>query len=128
MTRWYLDTSAAMKLIADENESDLAAAIDDATPDLVAGLLLETELRRAVPRDDALSQEAISTFLTGVSLFEMPPSLYREAGLLPGANLRSLDALHLAASIRIDVETVLTYDARMACAAREVGLTVLAPT
>ncbi len=38
----------------------------------------------------------VTQFLTGVSLYEMPGSLFREAGLLPGADLRSLDALHLA--------------------------------
>ncbi|MGI9156564.1 MAG: hypothetical protein ACR2FG_08005, partial [Marmoricola sp.] len=92
MSRWYLDTSAAMKLLAEESESAaFASAVDAGIPDLVACLLLETELRRAVHRDDALSQEAVSTFLTGVSLYEMSTSLFQEAGLLPGENLRSLD-------------------------------------
>ncbi|WP_345784275.1 PIN domain-containing protein [Rathayibacter soli] len=45
----------------------------------------------------------------------------------PGANLRSLDALHLAAAIRIGVEHVVTYDARMADSARALGLSVFAP-
>lgn len=94
----------------------------------MACLLLETELRRAVHRDDALDQEAISTFLAGVSLYEMTPSLFMEAGLLPGKNLRSLDALHLAAAIRIGVESVVTYDSRIADAARTLGLTVFAPS
>lgn len=117
-----------MKLIADEVESDaLALAIDEEAPDLVACLLLETELRRVVRRDDALDQEIISAFLAGVDLYDMPRSLYREAGLLPGDNLRSLDALHVMAAIRIDVERVLTYDLRMARAVRDVGLTVFAP-
>lgn len=66
-----------------------------------------------------MDQQTISTFLTGVSLFDMPPSLYREAGLLPRAHLRSLDALHLAAATRIDVEWVLTYDVRTTQSARE---------
>ncbi len=57
----------------------------------------------------------------------MPASLFREAGLLPGERLRSLDALHLAAAVRIGVDRLLTYDARMGTAARELGLAVLAP-
>jgi predicted nucleic acid-binding protein len=61
VSRWYVDTSAAMKLIVDEAESDAAAsAIDAERPDLVACILLETELRRAVDRYAALTQEAVT--------------------------------------------------------------------
>ncbi len=128
MSRWYLDTSAALKLMIEERESGaLARLIDGEEPELVACLLLETELRRSVHRIGGLSQEAVSVFLDGVSLFEVPPSLFREAGLLPGEWLRSLDALHVAAGIRLGVDRVLTYDARLADAARGVGLPVLAP-
>lgn len=128
MSRWYLDTSAALKLIVDERESTaLAATIDANAPDLVGCLLLETELRRAAFRDDALSQELVSGFLEGVGLYEMPRSLFLEAGLLASSRLRSLDALHLAAAARIGVECVLTYDNRMVEAARDLGLTVRAP-
>lgn len=90
MSRWYLDTSAAMKLIVEESESTaLAARVDSEAPDLVACLLLETELRRAAHREDALGQELVSSLVEGVGLYEMPASLYREAGLLAGTNLRS---------------------------------------
>jgi antitoxin (DNA-binding transcriptional repressor) of toxin-antitoxin stability system len=46
------------------------------------------------------------------------------------AELRSLDAIHLATAllIREDVETLLTYDNRLAAAAREHGLVVAAPS
>jgi hypothetical protein len=129
VTRWYLDTSAALKLLIEERESAaLARAVDESAADLVACWLLETELRRAVSRLPGLRQEAVTEFLDGVDLYELPGSLFREAGLLPGANLRSLDALHLAAAIRIGVEQVLTYDAQMAASASELGLRVLAPT
>lgn len=128
MTLWYLDTSAALKLlIADVESESLARAIDDAQPDLVAGWLLETELRRAAARLPALDQTLVSAFLDGVDLYEMPASLFREAGLLPGDGLRSLDALHLAAAVRLGVEHVVTYDRRMTVSAMALGLSVLAP-
>lgn len=128
MSRWYLDTSAALKLIIEERESAaLAAVVDAEAPDLVACLLLETELRRAVHRDESLTQELASGFLDGIGLYELPPSLFPEAGLLASPRLRSLDALHLAAAIRIGVDCVLTYDHRMAEAARDLGIAVLAP-
>ncbi len=128
MRRWYLDTSAALKLLVEEDESDaLARAIDAEQSDLVACWLLETELRRAAGRTGAFTQELVTDLLEGVALYEVPGSLLREAGLLPGANLRSLDALHLAAAVRIGVDHLITYDARMRDSARELGVSVLAP-
>jgi predicted nucleic acid-binding protein len=117
-----------MKLVAEEPESEaLAGAIDVEQPDLVACLLLETELRRAVHRDAALTQELVTRLLDGVDLYELPMSVFQEAGLLPGSRLRSLDALHLSAAIRIGVDGLVAYDSRMTEAARELGMTVLAP-
>ena len=128
MSVWYLDTSAALKLLIEEPESPaLAQTVDREQPDLVAGWLLETDLRRAAQRLPALGMDVVSEFLAGVSLYEMPGSLFREAGILPGETLRSLDALHLAAAVRIGVDLVLTYDVRMADSARLLGLPVLSP-
>ncbi len=128
MSRWYLDTSAALKLLVEEDESDaVARAIDGASPDLVGCWLLDTELRRAAQRETALTQESVSDFLDGIDLYEVPASLFREAGLLPGANLRSLDALHLAAAVRIGVDHLVTYDIRMSDSARALGLSVITP-
>lgn len=128
MSLWYLDTSAALKLIVEEPESAaLARTLDDEAPELVACWLLETELRRVAQRVDVLTQQHVSDLLDGVGLYDVPPSLFREAGLLPGAQLRSLDALHLTAAIRIGVDGVVTYDARLAESAQILGLDVLAP-
>lgn len=128
MSRWYLDTSAALKLVLAEPESDaLAQALDETTTDLVATWLLETEMRRASHRLEGLTQEAVTEVLDAVTVYELPSSLFREAGLLPGVDLRALDALHLAAAVRIGVEAVVTYDARMTRSARQLGLSVIAP-
>ena len=128
MSRCYLDTSAAAKLLVQAAESEaLVAGLRRRKPDLVACLLLETELRRLVAREPALSQKAVSDLLRGVDLHELPPPLFAEAGLLPGAGLRSLDALHLAAAVRLGVDAVITYDSRMADAATSLGIEVLAP-
>ncbi|MGI8522953.1 MAG: type II toxin-antitoxin system VapC family toxin [Nocardioides sp.] len=128
MSRWYLDTSAALKLLLEEDESDaLARAIDAAAPDLVACWLLETELRRAAQRESSLTQEDVSDLLDGIDVYDVPASLFREAGLLPGSNLRSLDALHLAAAVRIGVDHLVGYDTRMNASARALGVSVFAP-
>ncbi|TGN63891.1 PIN domain-containing protein [Nocardioides eburneiflavus] len=128
MSRCYLDTSAAAKLVVEEAESDaLADELHRMAPTLVGCLLLETELRRLVAREPALTQQAVTQLLRGVELYELPPPLFTEAGLLPGSGLRSLDSLHLAAAVRLEVESVITYDRRMAEAATSLGMDVLAP-
>lgn len=128
MTTWYLDTSAALKLIIREAESEaLIEEIGSARPILAASFLLETELRRVVHRVPELSQALVTSLLDRVDLYEVLPAMFRHAGLLPGAQLRSLDALHLATAIAIGADDILTYDQRFAEAAGQVGLTVLAP-
>jgi uncharacterized protein len=127
VTRCYLDTSAAAKLLVAEPESvALAHWLDQ--PDLrpVATLLLETELRRLAVRL-GLSQHAVSEVLAGVELYALADTAYREAGTMPRRDLRSLDALHLAGALRLDVDFLVTYDERLAAAGVEVGLAVVAP-
>ena len=41
--------------------------------------------------------------------------------------LRTVDALHLEAAMRLDVSAVLTYDRRFGKAAQSAGLDVIAP-
>lgn len=128
MSRWYLDTSAAIKLLVRESESAaLIHMINHERPALTSSLLLETGLRRAVQRIPALSQGLVTELLAKVSLFEVEPAQCTHAGLLPGANLSSLDALHLATAIDLQMDALLTYDVRMTAAAEEVGMPVLAP-
>lgn len=127
MNTLYLDTSAAVKLLVEEDESaDLAHHLDDLDGEVVAGLLLETELRRFAVRH-GISQGRVTEILEAVSLYDMPRSLYHEAGVLPDGRLRSLDALHLAVAVRLEVDVLATYDDRMRQAAEGLGLTVVAP-
>ncbi len=126
----YIETSAAAKLLVDEPASSrLAARLDGAVDQdepLLSSMLLETELRRLAVRVD-LAQAAVTHLLERFDLMETDRSLYREAGLLPGRHLRSLDALHLAAALRVGADVMVTYDRRQADAADAAGLPVLAP-
>jgi uncharacterized protein len=125
----YLDTSAAVKLIVDEEESEALAAYIDSSmneQELVSSALLETELRRLAIRLE-FDQSVVTDLLARVDLVDPPRSLFHEAGLLPGAHLRSLDALHLATALRVDCEFFLAYDKRLVDAAHAVGLSVQSP-
>lgn len=128
MTTWYVDTSAATKLLLKEPESSALIQVLERDEITLAGTwLVETELRRVVSRIPALSQIMVTALLDEFDMYEVPASLFREAGLLPGPGLRSLDALHLAAALRIGVDGICTYDHRMQESARELGLAVHAP-
>jgi predicted nucleic acid-binding protein len=126
MTSVYLGTSAAVKLLVEEAESAaLAQYLDQPDVETVACLLLETELRRFAVRLE-IPQSEVTAILDTTSLYEMPRSLYYEAGILAGRSLRSLDALHLAAAVRLGADAVVCYDTRMRDSAAELGLEVLA--
>lgn len=127
MTTTYLDTSAAMKLLVDEAES-AALLLELTTADhrLVSSWLLHTELHCAVGRHPAvLSVDVITNVLDAVVLVDLTRGDLLAAGT--HAPLRSNDAIHLAAAIRIGVDEVATYDGELARAATSAGLRVLAP-
>lgn len=123
----YADTSALGALLVEQAESHALVDWLDRTPArLVSSDLLETELRRMAVREGR-DQSKVSGILDGVSLAALDRATYRSAGFLPMPYLRTLDALHLEAAMRLDVDAVLTYDRRLAEAAREAGLDVFAP-
>ncbi|MGB6059664.1 MAG: type II toxin-antitoxin system VapC family toxin [Microthrixaceae bacterium] len=123
----YVDTSALGALLVAQAETmDLANWLDREDARLVSSDLLETELRRMAIREGR-DQAKVSAILDGVSLAALDRATYRSAGFLPMQYLQTLDALHLEAAIRLDVDAVLTYDHRLGEAARAAGLDVIAP-
>lgn len=128
MQTWYLDTSAAVKLILRESESPaLMKAVRESRPNLVSSVLLETELRRAVLRNSEVPISAASDLISSIGLFEMDATVYRQAGLIPGSHLRSLDAIHLTCAMLADATFLVSYDSRLLSAAAELGVPTLAP-
>lgn len=133
----YVDSSALIKRVVEEPESEaLVAALerhvanDDA---LVSSSLAWVEISRALgaltsdrPSDTPIS-DAIDVALSGVAERPMTPDVLSLARRVAPAKLRSLDAIHLATAILLDVDVVLTYDDRLADACRHDALTVLAP-
>lgn len=123
----YVDTSALGALLVLQPETQaLVDWLDHGSARLVSSDLLETELRRVAVREGR-DQAKVSVILDGVSLAALDRATFRSAGLLPMPYLRTLDALHLEAAIRLDVDAVLTYDHRFTEAARAAGIGVIAP-
>ncbi|TDE14237.1 PIN domain-containing protein [Jiangella asiatica] len=126
----YLDTSALVKLVVAEAET---AALrtwlqeTDRTP--VSCDLARTELIRAVRRaapDRVVQARAV---LDSITLIQLATATFEEAGRLDPRLLRTLDAVHLAAALELgdDMESIVTYDERLAEAAQNNAIPVTAP-
>lgn len=129
----YLDTSAFFKLVKDDEPEGpaLRAYLRPAVSgrQLVSSTLLTVEARRGVLRTSPRNLPRVDLLLTDVVRIPMSDVVVEEASRLPDPFLRSLDAIHLATAllIREDVDELLTYDDRLATAARAHGMDVAAP-
>jgi len=125
-----LDTSALVKLVAPEPESDaLRQWLEARAEALVTSDLARTELFRAVrlvlPESAPLARQVLDT----LTVLRLETGVFEEAARLGPPGLRLLDALHLAAALlpEDDLLGVVTYDERIAEATRLLGFSVLAP-
>lgn len=84
---------------------------------------------RACARRSAEDALEARRWLEGVSLLPIDDLILDIASELGPTSLRSLDALHLATalSVRGEIGLFVTYDERLADAAKEQGLTVSRP-
>ncbi|HXR30027.1 MAG TPA: type II toxin-antitoxin system VapC family toxin [Solirubrobacterales bacterium] len=135
MAVFYVDASALVKLVREEEESDaLRAYLDGA--DLVSSELVLTEIpravRRAVAREPALPLDLLLTrageLVDVLALRPLDRALLAGAGALAEPALRAVDAIHVASAVALDpTEAFVTYDERQAAAARLAGLRTMAP-
>jgi predicted nucleic acid-binding protein len=128
---YYADTSAVIKLLAEETESKAFAAFydDHGDAEWVSSALLRIEVVRAVARAlPALLPEA-RDLLTAFSYIAIDDEIVEGAMNEPDRGLRSLDAIHLATAriLAPELDGLLSYDDRLSKAARDAGLAVLSP-
>jgi predicted nucleic acid-binding protein len=128
VTTAYLDTSAALKLVIEEPESDALSRELSSGEDrrLVASWLLHTEMHCAAGRHpDDVDTAAVQGVLEVLNLLDLSRGDMLAAGT--HAPLRSNDAIHLAVALRVGCEEMVTYDEELAAAAAAAGLSVLSP-
>lgn len=128
VTLAYLDTSAAIKLIVEEDESAALAEELSSMPDrrLISSWLLHTEMHCAAGRHpDDVGLDSVRAVLETINLVDLTRGDMIAAGT--HAPLRSNDAIHLAVAIRLAVDELITYDNELAASAARAGLRVSAP-
>jgi predicted nucleic acid-binding protein len=125
----YLDSSALVRLVVREAESQALERHLRERPCRVSCGLARVEVIRAVREHGSAATGRATRLLERVSLLRLDDALLDAAAALGGAQLRSLDAIHLAAAQALgdDLAEVVTYDRRLAAAAGGLDLAVAAP-
>jgi uncharacterized protein len=128
---YYLDTSAAFKLLAAEENAEafLAFYREHRSDSWISSDLLRIEVSRAVARTwPALIPDA-QRLLDAFEYVQIDEDVGSSAIVEPDRLLRSLDAIHLATAriLGPELTALLTYDDRLAKAAADAGISVLAP-
>ncbi len=136
MSLFYLDASALVKLVREEDESAALHLFLDGA-DLVSSELVLTEVPRAVHRaafdDPALSTDLLvaraGEVLAALALVPVDRAVLMAAGAFAEPVLRALDAIHIASAVDVGpIDGMVTYDERQAAAARLAGLRTVAPS
>jgi predicted nucleic acid-binding protein len=126
----YLDTSALVKLVLQEDQSDaLRQFLDETSSQPATSEIAEVELLRAIARhDDQLTKRGLE-ILTQLVLLPLTTSMRLRASYLAPSTMRSLDALHVATALEIqsDLECLVSYDERMLRSASDAGIKVVSP-
>lgn len=126
----YLDTSAALKLVLPETETQALELwiAERAGQPRISSRLLRIELLRTVGRYAPHRAERAHVILSGIVLTSIDDAA-NSAETIGDPLLRSLDAVHLATaqSMNPALSAFVTYDKRLAAAASALGLPVEAP-
>ena len=131
MSLYYADTSAVIKLLAEETHSRALASFYDEHTDAewVSSALLKIELMRAVTRVMPVLIPDARDLLHAFSYVAIDDDVVDGAMNEPDRGLRSLDAIHLATA-RIfgdELDGLVSYDDRLLRAAGEAGLPTITP-
>ena len=131
MSLYYIDTSAALKLLAEESHSRPFARFYDTNADAswVSSALLRIELIRAVTRVRPTVLPEAHDLLLAFNFVSIDNQVVDAAMNEPDRMLRSLDAIHLATARLLgpDLDGLATYVERLANAARDAEIPVVDP-
>lgn len=129
MAATYLDSSAMVKLVVAEAETAALLRYLKRRRPLVSSALARTEVVRAVLDEGDEAVERARQLLARIELIRLNDRVLNMAATLKPANVRSLDAIHLATAQTLagDLGRIVTYDERMVEAAKSLRLRTASP-
>lgn len=124
----YADASALVKLAVEEPGSAEMQRWYIESERVMTSLIGIVETRRATarrPHDPAHLERIVGS----IEVIAVTTHIAERASSLEPPELRTLDAVHLATALTLgaDVAAFVTYDLRLAAAARALGLPVVSP-
>ncbi len=125
----YLDSSAIVKLVVGELETDVLKEYLSGATALVSSALARTEVLRAVSAGGVETRRVAELVLAGHELLRIDDHILQRAGELGPAGLRSLHAIHLASALAFgdSLKEIVCYDSRLNEAAHFAGLSTASP-
>ena len=125
----YVDSSAIVKLAVAEPESAALRQYLSRRRPLVSSTLAQIEVARALMPSGPEAVARGEFVLRRIQLLRVNDRVLTEAGQITPTELRSLDAIHLASARQLgaSVRQIVTYDERMAEAAKACGWAVSSP-
>lgn len=125
----YLDSSAIVKLAVNEPETMALRRYLRRRSPVISSALARTEVLRAVAPAGARAVDSGRRALTRLELVRINNEILDDAATMHPLEVRTLDAIHLATAARLgeDLGVLVTYDERMATAAKDAGIRVAIP-
>ncbi len=127
---FYFDSSALVKLLVAERESEALLQAAGASPTWATSILAMVEVSRAARarRDDRV-EARVALLFRSLEIIEFDRAIVELAARLDPPALRSLDAIHIATALSLGgVAAFFAYGRRLTQAAGDAGLPVQAPT
>ncbi len=126
----YLDASALVKLVVAEPETPALRRLLQRYPRRASSRLTGVEVARALARLEIGTNGALARLFADLHLLDVGEQILVDAARLAPTTLCTLDAIHLASALALgrDLTAMVTYDRRLADAAREAGLQVASPS
>ena len=125
---WYLDSSAILKTIFDEQERpDLLRFLNSQS---TSSRLSKIEVRRTVARLVPTKTAEVNLELDKINFLPISnPILMAAENFLSEITLRTLDAIHIATVMSLEgsIEGLITYDRQMIANAKLLGIKVISP-
>ena len=125
----YLDSSALVKLVVSEPDSEPLRAELERWGRYASSALARTEVVRAAAQRGRHARRTAAWLVRTLELVSVTDEVLDAAAAVEPVALGSLDAIHLVSALSLGdaLGAVVTYDRRLADAARGAGLAVLTP-